>query len=237
MDFDRNGDKKLTINELAIRTARRRIVESSPEVASIRNGGRSSDRDRDRGRRDRSDSQPAEPLDFYNGRKSYLSNASKLPDGLPGWFATRDQNADMQVEMSEYADSWTQATVDEFNRFDRNGDGVITTDECRLAVESGVSATSVATSPAPTQPGDAPSPAAMPTTAAGGGSKLPQVTDEKLISYAQRIISRNDTNGDGALTANEWQSMLIDVTPADADKDGRVTIPEYAAWTASKSAR
>ncbi|MGV3483727.1 MAG: EF-hand domain-containing protein [Planctomycetaceae bacterium] len=228
MDFDRNGDKKLTLNELAIRTARRRVVENSPEVAAARNGDRN-----DRGRRDRGETRPTEPVDLYHGRKSYLTNAAKLPEGLPGWFASRDRNGDLQVEMSEYSDVWTAAIVEEFNRFDLNGDGVVTTQECRVAVESGVSASSATASAGGPPAGDNKSMAAAP----GGGSKLPPVSDEKLNSTAQKIIGRYDKNGDGALTANEWQTMLIDPSAADADKDGRVTIPEYASWMATRSAR
>ncbi len=36
LDFDRNGDKKLTLNELAVRAAKLRTVQNSPEVQSIR---------------------------------------------------------------------------------------------------------------------------------------------------------------------------------------------------------
>ena len=31
--------------------------------------------------------------------------------------------------MSEYATRWTDATIDEFNGYDHNGDGIITPDE------------------------------------------------------------------------------------------------------------
>ena len=63
------------------------------------------------------------------------------------------------------------------------------------------------------------------------------MTDTKMLEYAKKIISRNDKNGDGALTASEWATMLVDPKAADGDKDGRITIPEYAAWSASKTAR
>ena len=251
MDFDRNGDKKLSLNELAIRTARKRVVESSPAVKAVAS---KSDGKKD-SRRD--DPKAQEPKDLYNGRKSYLTNVAKLPEGLPGWFAARDRNGDRQVEMSEYADSWNNAVIAEFNQFDRSGDGVVTVQECMTAVESGASASSVASTPAPspsTPPASsstpssstpssltaAPSPTTVATTSAAapsGGSILPVVEDEKLIKYAQKIIGRYDTNGDGALTASEWQTMLVNPQAADANKDGRVTIPEYAASMASRSAR
>jgi len=231
MDFDRNGDKKLTLNELAIRTARRRIVESSPEVTAIRGGKSGKDRDR----RDK-DKKAAEVKDPYNGRKSYLTNAAKLPEGLPGWFAARDANGDMQVQMSEYSDQWNVTVIEEFNRFDLNSDGVVTAKECMRAVESGASA-STAMASLVASSGASTSSSSPSASIPAGPSKLPSVTDEKLTSYAQKIIGRYDKNGDGALTASEWQSMLLDPTPADGDKDGRITIPEYAAWMAAKSSR
>lgn len=57
------------------------------------------------------------------------------------------------------------------------------------------------------------------------------------MEYAQRIISRNDKNGDGNLTADEWKDMLVDPSPADADKDGRITPVEYAQWMQARSRR
>jgi Ca2+-binding EF-hand superfamily protein len=243
LDFDRNGDKKLTLNELAIRAARRRVVENSPQVRSIREG----DRERERQERERREkaAKPAEPVDLYKGRKSYLAKAPKLPEGLPGWFATRDQNMDFQVAMSEYSDSWSNEIVEEFMKFDTNGDGVITAEECVKAVEAGVSATNaVASSEASSsRPSSAVPTAAVPPSTSGmpaatsTPSKLPVVADEKVRAMAEKIVKRNDTNGDGALTANEWSKMLFDIKPADTDQDGRITIPEYAAWTAARDKR
>lgn len=243
LDFDRNGDKKLSLNELSIRAARRRVVESSPEVQAMRGGD-------DRQRQDRGQNAPkaVDVSDLYKGRKSFLTNAPKLPDGLPGWFATRDKNGDQQVEMSEYSDTWSNAIVEEFNRFDMNGDGVITAKECIAAVEAGASASAATASSGSGAPASDSRASSTPTTmaatapAASGSttaapSRLPAVADEKLTSYAQKIISRYDKNGDGVLTASEWKDMLVDITPADADKDGRVTIPEYAAWMAMRSKR
>ncbi len=48
LDFDRNGDKKLTLNELAVRAAKLRIVRDSPEVQAVRSG-KTDDRNRPRG--------------------------------------------------------------------------------------------------------------------------------------------------------------------------------------------
>lgn len=61
--------------------------------------------------------------------------------------------------------------------------------------------------------------------------------DDRTIKHAERIITQNDENGDGALTASEWKSMLMNPAPADLDGDGRVTAKEYATYMATQRAR
>jgi hypothetical protein len=53
----------------------------------------------------------------------------RLPSGLPSWFKDKDTNSDGQIEMSEYARSWTNSTAADFQRYDLNGDGIITAKE------------------------------------------------------------------------------------------------------------
>ena len=61
-------------------------------------------------------------------RKSYryLRPSERLPGGLPGWFSQNDSDGDGQVQMAEYAATWTKDKAAEFKRLDRNGDGVVT---------------------------------------------------------------------------------------------------------------
>ncbi|MFH1268207.1 MAG: hypothetical protein ABIK89_21010 [Planctomycetota bacterium] len=65
-------------------------------------------------------------------RKSYRfrSPTERLPEGLPDWFARNDANGDGQVAMAEYAASWSDSKVREFDRYDLNRDGLITPREC-----------------------------------------------------------------------------------------------------------
>jgi Ca2+-binding EF-hand superfamily protein len=65
----------------------------------------------------------------------YWFNVRRLPEGLPVWFLQRDADGDGQVQMSEFAETWTEATVAEFQRHDLNRDGVITPKEYLTAAE------------------------------------------------------------------------------------------------------
>ncbi len=52
--------------------------------------------------------------------------AGDSAEGLPGWFYELDLNRDGQVEMAEFAQDWSVATLSEFRRLDRNEDGLLT---------------------------------------------------------------------------------------------------------------
>lgn len=59
--------------------------------------------------------------------------------------------------------------------------------------------------------------------------------DSKIVRYAQRLISRYDSDGSGSLTANEWAAMQGQPTLIDHDQNGQITraelilhISEYA---------
>ncbi len=226
MDFDRNRDGKLSESELAVRYARRREGE---ELA------REQRRDDDRRRDDQGGDR--EPPDPYSGRKSYRNIAElKSPEGIPGFFTDRDRDQDGQVTMAEYAGRWNDEMIAEYFKWDLNSDGVITASEAISAVVQGASASAASTmvsrSGSSNSSDDAAEQRSTTKSAAAGGGPV----DPKLISYAERIVTRYDKNPeDGALTAGEWSSMLINPSPADANRDGRITIPEYAQWLQSRS--
>lgn len=257
MDFDRNGDGKLSLSELAVRAARLRVVEVEVREASNRRNTAS------RGERDAA---PAETPDPFNGRRSFATTSRSLPEGLPGWFAERDRDGDQQVSMAEYSSQWTASLVEEFQQFDRNGDGFITVAECLAAVRGGATAGGGASALASngsrgaitpgssgeqgsrgsrygrsSRPsfGGGPANAAPAATgsAAAAASTAGEPPSTRNMEYAQRIIGRNDKDQNGVLTADEWKDMLIDPSPADADKDGRITPLEYAQWMQARSNR
>ena len=60
----------------------------------------------------------------------------RLPAGLPAWFLARDEDGDGQLTLSEFAPKPTPADLREFRRYDLNGDGLITAEECLRAIKS-----------------------------------------------------------------------------------------------------
>lgn len=54
--------------------------------------------------------------------------------------------------------------------------------------------------------------------------------DPKTLEYAKRIIERNDANKDDVLDVAEWRGLLVNPSPADTNRDGKITPEEYALW-------
>lgn len=114
-----------------------------------------------------------------SSRKSYrfLSPQERLPAGLPSWFTSQDTNHDGQVSMAEYTLAWSDEKAREFGKFDLNGDGMITPQEClrsATAATQGTSsqasigqASSGQASGSPPPGSQAPSSAAAPTIGTG----------------------------------------------------------------------
>ncbi|WP_198953720.1 hypothetical protein [Rhodopirellula sp. MGV] len=58
--------------------------------------------------------------------------------------------------------------------------------------------------------------------------------DDKMIAYAERIIGRYDSNNDKQLVKSEYEKMLMSPVAADANRDGIITVKEYALWMQSR---
>lgn len=221
MDFDRNRDGKLSVSELAVRYARRREGEEEAKRSK-------STASRSRGREKK-----VEAPDVFDGRKSYRSTAGRsLPEGLPGEFTDKDGNGDGQVTMAEFAKEWNDDVVAEFFDSDFNGDGVITADEALKKVEKGsVSQLAATFSGKPSSSASTASASSAPAASSGGKA------DDKYVKLGQRIIDRYDKNKDGQLTASEWGKMLMSPAAADGDRNGKITVQEYASWMQSRQKR
>ncbi|MGN6135215.1 MAG: hypothetical protein ACTHOU_11995, partial [Aureliella sp.] len=171
-----------------------------------------------------------------DGPKSYRAPAAKdkanAVQGLPDWFARSDADADGQVLMSEYSTSWTDEKIAEFNKYDLNSDGIITSRECLNALKNGGSsssaATAIATSSGPSSPISSSSSTASIVAPVGAAK------DDVNREWAKRQIDKYDKNRDGQLTVDEWTAMLVPPTGADANKDGIVTLEEYVQFRAGK---
>jgi hypothetical protein len=61
--------------------------------------------------------------------QKYYVSPSSLPPGLPGWFHDLDTDGDGQLTLGEFAPDGSSARRHLFQRYDQNGDGVITPDE------------------------------------------------------------------------------------------------------------
>ncbi len=75
---------------------------------------------------------PSEQADSKAGSRQarFHVPAKRLPPGLPPWFLQRDTNGDAQLTLSEFAPKATASDRQEFSRYDLNGDGVATPQEC-----------------------------------------------------------------------------------------------------------
>lgn len=123
---DTNGDGILTVDEIANYLTRRSRkggygAAGSAATASPPSTWKSYAADAARGRASSTD-----PL--HRGAR-FLTPAERLPKGLPDWFLAKDTNGDGQISMSEFSQSWNEATAKEFSSYDLNGDGVITAEE------------------------------------------------------------------------------------------------------------
>lgn len=172
--YDRDGNGKLTVQELAVRYAERRIEReaaarndsSSSTPASNSTSTTSSQRRSDEGRswggwtrRDdssnRDSSRSSRDSDSRSSSKSsaehkpyrIATSAQRLEKmGAPSWFRDSDKDGDGQVAMAEFADTWSDRVVDEFASFDLNGDGLITPRECFNAAKTGADRSSSSSS-------------------------------------------------------------------------------------------
>ena len=74
---------------------------------------------------------------YIGGRPGrFRSLAERYPD-LPAKFFQMDRDGDGQIEMSEFSTTWSEETVRQFQKYDLNGDGIITPEEWLKAEPKG----------------------------------------------------------------------------------------------------
>ncbi len=234
-DADRNG--KIDIEELAQYYARERLVREARrnEFNARRAAGQSAS--------------PGGPGNGGSGPSNNSSNGDageaasrpvyrirtveeRLPAGLPTWFRDRDADGDGQVMMAEFATDWTDELAGEFSRLDRNGDAIITPEECLAPATTAVAAPS---SPATEQAAVPAQPSAAPGSQAANAAAAPPVAQNispAYLQYAKGVVSKYDKDGNGMLAAGEWAAMSKSPAAADTNGDGQVSVTEYAGWIA-----
>ncbi|MEL7267322.1 MAG: EF-hand domain-containing protein, partial [Planctomycetota bacterium] len=209
MDYDQNGDGRLSARELSYRYGRMRQEREKNESKR-------------RGDSRRESSRRSEKVEV-EGPGSYRIETPQPSESLPAWFTEKDANKNMQVEMSEYSDKWDDATVKEFFDQDVNRDGVITSAECIAVIDGTANRVSRFSSKAST---------------GGGGSSGGNVrVDDRYLKYAKRLVPKYDKNKDGSLQPTEWKRMMSDPSAADVNADGKITINEYGAFLQNRSKR
>ena len=123
---DTNGDGTITLEELTTRISAYSSggASSSPLSSSSGPSGYG-------GRSRKGGSDPA----ASTAKKSYrfLTPTERLPKGMPDWFIKSDADGDGQIMMAEYAASFTDSIAAEFAKYDLDGDGIITPNECLAA--------------------------------------------------------------------------------------------------------
>jgi Ca2+-binding EF-hand superfamily protein len=132
--------------------------------------------------------------------------------------------------MNEFASSWDEGVITEFSRFDKNGDGTITTLEALAAVKQGILRGAVS-SGGPASSSSLPSgtTSASATSAAApiDRSDLPADADEKWVKFVASRIAKSDKDKNGRLTIDEWSPSDGDFKSIDANADGSVSLGEY----------
>jgi hypothetical protein len=132
---DLNGDGVITIDELVAHLSPK---SSSPAATASTTSStttattaaeRSSPSSSSRGQTERAATEEASRTVKGSG-KSYRFRSVK--DRQTSWrFSGKDANGDGQVSMSEYSSTWNDRTAAEFRRYDRDNDGMITSEEVR----------------------------------------------------------------------------------------------------------
>jgi len=54
--------------------------------------------------------------------------------------------------------------------------------------------------------------------------------DPRYMKYYEELLNKYDKNGDGSLIEDEWATMSKNPQAADVNRDGRITVEEFAKW-------
>ena len=240
MEYDRNGDGKVTRDELAVRYAKRRQSYSQSSQSSQDNSRRDSRDNRSRDSKDKDKEKKEIPNPFekiFSYRLTEKDGKLKRPAGLPEWFVRRDINVDNQVSMDEYSSKWNSEVIDEFAKADANLDGFVTAKECLTAVKKGfipgsgggsssAASSSVSTDTRSSTAGTSTN--ASSTTAAAPKAPVAGGVDPKMVAWMEGRMKKYDKNSDNKLDVGEFKAYDAngDFGAIDQNKDGLADVTE-----------
>ncbi len=239
--FDRNKDKKLTQQEMAVRYAKRRMTEEADKAKSASSDSRRTNDSRRGDDRNRDRREKEEPANPWSNQASYKytpkNGQGSKAQGLPEWFSSGDVNGDGQIMMNEYASNWDDAIIAEFNRFDSNGDGSITTLEALSAVKKGLMRGAAVIAPSAGSVSSASSSgvsvSTTPTAASTAApvnidrSDLPEGADERWVKFVVSKIAKVDKDRNSRITIDEWTPSEGDFKQIDTNADGSISLGEF----------
>jgi hypothetical protein len=240
MEYDRNGDGKVTRDELAVRYAKRRQSYSQSSQSSQDNSRRDNRDNRSRDSKDKDKEKKEIPNPFekvFSYRLTEKDGKLKRPAGLPEWFVRRDINVDNQVSMDEYSSKWNSEVMDEFAKADANLDGFVTAKECLTAVKKGfipgsgggsssAASSSVSTDTRSSTAGTSTN--ASSTTAAAPKAPVAGGVDPKMVAWMEGRMKKYDKNSDNKLDVGEFKAYDAngDFGAIDQNKDGLADVTE-----------
>ncbi len=225
LQYDQNQDGKLSLPELADRQARQRTARNEQNRPN-----------RDQASAEKKITSALEKKDtpgLFDNRSSYRiedKDGNPLrPHGIPDWFLQYDVNVDNQVSMREFIKNIDQAAINDFYRFDKNRDGFITSQECLLAIRSGMIPGAASGSTGLTSnsiSGSGSTPGQNSGLHANSKSSL-RPMDDRMRLWTESKFRKLDKDKNLSLSTDEF--MEGDFATADTSKNGVIDFQEYAA--------
>jgi len=146
--------------------------------------------------------------------------------------------------MNEFARRWDESTLEEFSKFDTNGDGYITVKEVLAGVKKGYlkgssssSSTAATSDPAtPVGEGSSAPAASKPANASSGGSAKSK-EEAEMRDWVKKKIDKLDKDKNGFLTPDEFKDGSTKFGDVDTDGNGQINLEEYVIYRNARQSK